>query len=285
VQLTWGSALPNGSAVTDYLIERSVDGTTWTRVDDDVSTATSYTVKGLAGGTNYSFRVAGVNAIGTGEWRLKQASTPTAAPAAPSGLTAAVAPTSGVGSGQVKLTWNAPSSNGSPITDYLIQRSVNGTTWTPINDGLSATTGFTVSDLANGTRYSIRVAAVNAVGTGSWSATVAATPAWTATAPSALTATVAPAIGVDSGQVKLTWNAPASTGGAAITDYEVQRSADGITWTSIDDGRPAATSSIVGDLANGTTYSFRVAAMNSVGTGPWSTRGGSHTGGPTERGQ
>ena len=53
VQLTWASALPNGSAVTDYVIEWSLDGNAWTRVDDGVSTATSYTVKGLTGGKSY----------------------------------------------------------------------------------------------------------------------------------------------------------------------------------------------------------------------------------------
>jgi subtilisin family serine protease len=268
-QLSWASALPNGSAVTDYLIERSVDGTTWTRVDDGVSTATTYTVRGLAAVTSYSFRVAGVNALGTGGWVVKQTSTPSAAPSPPGGLTAAVAPAAGVGSGEVRLTWTAPSSNGSAITDYVIQRSVNGVNWTTLNDGKSTTTGFTVGSLDNGTTYSFRVAAMNAIGTGAWSTTATATPATLPGIPSGLSAAVAPTTGVGSGEVRLTWTA-ASTNGAPITDYVIQRSADGTTWTSINDGQSATTGFIVGNLDNGTPYSFRVAAVNAVGTGAWS---------------
>ena len=76
-----------GSAVTDYRIESSVDGATWTAVDDGVSTATTSTVSGLTNGTIYQFRVAAVNAVGTGSWSATVAATPAGPPAAPGGLT------------------------------------------------------------------------------------------------------------------------------------------------------------------------------------------------------
>ena len=60
--------------------------------------------------------------------------TPLSQPATPDGLTAAVAPVPSLGSGQVKLTWTAPSNNGSAITDYLIERSVDGTSWTAVDE-------------------------------------------------------------------------------------------------------------------------------------------------------
>ena len=52
-------------------------------------------------------------------------------PSAPRSLTAAVAPTVGVGSGQVRLSWAAPvSTGGSPLISYLVQRSSDGgRTW------------------------------------------------------------------------------------------------------------------------------------------------------------
>jgi hypothetical protein len=186
-------------------------------------------------------------------------------------LNAAVAPASGVGSGQVQLTWAAPAdAGGLTVLDYFIESSVDGTTWTAIDDGLSATTGITVGDLTNGTTYSFRVAAANALGAGLWSDVVTATPAWTPTASSAFTAAVAPTAGVGSGHVKLTWNAPAATGGAAITDYVIQRSTNGITWTTVNDGVSTVRSYLVRGLTNGTQYRMRVAARNAVGQGPWS---------------
>jgi surface protein len=74
--------------------------------------------------------------------------------------------------GQVSLSWTAPSDNGgSAITDYLIQVSSNsGSSWTTFNDGTSTSTTATVTGLTNGTAYTFRVAAVNAVGRGSDSA-------------------------------------------------------------------------------------------------------------------
>jgi hypothetical protein len=73
---------------------------------------------------------------------------------------------------QVRLTWNAPPSNGgAAITDYLIQYSSNnGRTWRTFNDGVSTTRAVTVTGLTNGTRYVFRVAAVNVAGTGAFSA-------------------------------------------------------------------------------------------------------------------
>jgi len=81
------------------------------------------------------------------------------------------------GNTQVSLTWTAPSSNGgSAITDYIVQYSTNGLTWTTFNDGVSTSTSTTVTGLTNGTLYYFRVAAVNSVGTGPYTSSVSATP-------------------------------------------------------------------------------------------------------------
>ncbi len=62
----------------------------------------------------------------------------------------------------------------------------------------------------------------------------------------------------------VSWRAPASTGGSAITGYVV---------TVVQTGRvvqvgATARSATIGALTNGTGYSFKVAAKNSVGVGP-----------------
>ena len=52
-----------------------------------------------------------------------------------------------------------PTSNGgSAVTDYIVQRSPNGTTgWVTISDGVNTNTAYTVAGLVNGTRYYFRV--------------------------------------------------------------------------------------------------------------------------------
>jgi subtilisin family serine protease len=264
VRLRWVAPADNGAAVNDYVIERSTDGTTWTAVNDGVSTATTFTVDGLTNGTAYQFRVTARNGVGDGPASSTVQATPRWTPAGPGGLAAAVAPATGVGSGQVRLSWVAPADNGAAVTDYVIQRSINGTTWTTLTDGSSAATTLTVTGLANGTAYQFRIAAVNAVGQGAWSSPVAATPRWKPAAPSGLRGVAA------SRKVTLTWNAPSATGGSNITDYVIQRSANGKPWTTVRDGVSTTRRSVVGGLTNGTSYRFRVAAKNAVGTGPWS---------------
>ncbi|NBX75165.1 MAG: fibronectin type III domain-containing protein, partial [Proteobacteria bacterium] len=125
------------------------------------------------------------------------------------------------GNTQVALTWSAPASNGgASITDYVVQYSSDsGSTWTTFADGTSASTSATVTGLTNGTAYIFRVAATNSAGTGSESSNSASvtpvTPATTPDAPTSVSGTAG------NTQVSLTWSAPASNGGASITDYVV----------------------------------------------------------------
>lgn len=120
----------------------------------------------------------------------------------------------------------------------------------------------TVTGLTNGTAYRATVRATNAIGDGPVSdQSATATPR---TVPSAVTGlTAAPA----NGAVGLTWAAPSSTGGAAITAYRVQRSTNGTTWTTVTSSAPLTRTFNVTGLTNGTRYSFRVAAINVAGVG------------------
>jgi hypothetical protein len=79
---------------------------------------------------------------------------------------------------QVVLAWTAPADGGEAITDYVVEQSPNGTSgWAAASGGsVSASTGQTVTGLTNLTEYFYRVAAVNAIGTGAWSANVSAIP-------------------------------------------------------------------------------------------------------------
>ena len=153
------------------MIEQSTNGTVWVTVVDGVSTATSHMMSGLSNGTAYQLPGRARNVVGDGPWSVAVSATPRTVPSAPQTISAAVAPMSGVGSGEVRLTWSSPSSDGgSPVTDYVIEQSTNGTTWVAVVDGVSTATSYTVSGLSNGTAYQFRVRAQNAVGDGPSSA-------------------------------------------------------------------------------------------------------------------
>jgi len=91
----------------------------------------------------------------------------------------------------------------------------------------------------------------------------------TPTAPSVPTGLVATA---GSGRATVSWRAPASTGGSAITNYTVQVSSNrGSTWTTFVRPASTATTADVTGLTNGTRYVFRVAAINSAGSSPFTS--------------
>ena len=73
-------------------------------------------------------------------------------------------------------------------------------------------------------------------------------------------------------QVTVSWAAPTVLSQTPITDYVVQYSSNsGSTWTIFSDGVSTSVSSIVTGLSNGTSYTFRVAAVNGIGQGAYSS--------------
>jgi titin len=168
------------------------------------------------------------------------------------------------GDASVALTWNAPASNGgSAITSYRITPFIGATAQTPITTG-NANTSRTITGLTNGTAYTFKVAATNAIGTGADStASAAVTPTSVQTAPDAPTNVSGTA---GDASVALTWNAPASNGGSAITSYRITPFIGATAQTPITTGN-ANTSRTITGLTNGTAYTFKVAATNAIGTG------------------
>ena len=186
------------------------------------------------------------------------------APDAPSGLMA-----SAVGRSRIDLSWTAPAySGGTAVTGYRIEVSDDaGVTWadrvanTGSTDTVYSHTGLSAQD----TRH-YRVSAINSAGTGSASSVVNATTSLTDTAPGIPTGLSATAAGRS--RIDLSWSAPSSDGGAAVTGYKIEVAPDGQTWSDLaaDTGSTGTTYSHTG-LSAGTTRHYRVSAINSVGTG------------------
>ncbi|WP_376753776.1 RCC1 domain-containing protein [Candidatus Southlakia epibionticum] len=97
----------------------------------------------------------------------------------------------------VRLTWTAPANNGgTPITDYVIQYSADGgITWSTYSHIASTSTTVTIPFLTP-TTYTFRVAAVNAIGMGAYSATATGQIRYiTLSAPTSVDIAVTPAGG------------------------------------------------------------------------------------------
>jgi hypothetical protein len=105
---------------------------------------------------------------------------------------------------------------------------------------------------------------------GSENASISGAFTYTAVVPGAPTGLAGVA---RNGQVDLTWTAPVSSGGAEITGYFIEKSSDNGSnfTTAVADTGSSAVSRTVDSLANGTTYVFRISAINSAGTGAHST--------------
>ena len=262
VTLSWAAPASDGGApINDYNVYQgtSPGSETGAPVGGSPVTATSTTVTGLANGTTYYFNVAAVNGIGQGPASAEVSAVPVTRPDPATGLTATP------GDSQVTLSWAAPASDGgAPISDYNVYQgtSPGSETGAPVGGSPVTTTSTTVTGLANGTTYYFNVAAVNGVGQGPASAEVSATPAAMPGAPVRLAATAGNA------QVTLSWTAPTSNGGLPVTGYHLYAGTTANFSGESSVATLTGTVVTVTGLANGTTYYFKVAAVNRIGEGP-----------------
>lgn len=83
--------------------------------------------------------------------------------------------TTSVGNEQVTVNWVAPVVlPQTPITDYTLEMRVGtNIAWTAITDAVSSAQSAIVNNLINGETYRFRVAAINGIGQGAWSAITA----------------------------------------------------------------------------------------------------------------
>jgi hypothetical protein len=237
-------ASDGGDPITSYSVQPFVGATA---TGSPVTGASApITVTGLTNGTAYTFKVTATNGIGTSPASAASAAvTPATVPGAPT------IGTSTKGNTSASVAFTAPASNGgSPLTGYTVTSTPGGLTAT------GTTSPITVSGLTNGVAYTFTVHATNAKGNGPESAASNSVTPAAPTVPGAPTGVSAEPF--DS-EADVSFTAPASNGGAAITGYTVTSTPGGITATG-------TTSPItVSGLTNDTAYTFTVHATNSAG--------------------
>ena len=253
------------SAITTYDISYRTGSGNWTELQE-TAPASAATISGLTNGTTYQVRVRAANAQSSGAW----SSTVTGTPALLGVPDAPDAPSLTHGSKRFEVSWTAPSENGgSAITGYGVQyRTGTSGSWTQhTHPGTAVSTSIT--GLANGQPYQVAVRAINSNGNGPWSQATLGTPSTTPGAP------VAPNITTYGTVLDVRWSKPTDTGGADITDYDVQYRDDTVTdWTDLAHDSDAMYA-IISGLASATTYDVRVRAENINGDGPWSSESSS----------
>ncbi|MDD1770608.1 MAG: fibronectin type III domain-containing protein [Methanomassiliicoccales archaeon] len=261
ITVTWSAPSDNGGAsITSYRLYRSTTsggegGTPYATL----GSVLSYVDQGLGNGATYYYKVSAVNSVGEGQLSTETAATTKSLPGQPSSVGATG------GTRSITVQWSAPSSDGgSAVTSYKLYRGTSSGAETLLaNVGL--VTSYTDSGLANATTYFYQVSAVNAVGEGSLSTEKSATTLiQVPTAPMQLNAAAT------SGTITLTWAQPSSNGGGAVSGYKVYRgtSPGGETLLATIG---AITSYADQGLQNGLRYYYKVAAVNSAGTGATSS--------------
>ena len=174
---------------------------------------------------------------------------------------------------KVNLSWTPPD-DGLNIIDYIVQYSgASAGNFSTFGDK-DTSSSTVVTGLTNGTLYTFRVAAVDAITNGNYSSTATATPASTIPGFTTINSISSPSINT----IQLS-PYTLDNGGASITGYKVEFTKSGGSSfekifsysNSLTLTGPDGISGNFTDLPNGTTYTVRAAALNSVGNGPYSS--------------
>jgi len=298
VDVTWPAVTSDrGAVVSAYSVKfRQADGTYTAIVpacDGSLSgivavRACSVPVATLTNAP-FSLQVGDLIAVQVEAYNAKGWSGPS--PANTAGALAQTAPTAGATASrgdatsatQLEVTWAAisasPADGGSAILSYEVYwdeasgDAPTAGTWTLVatvgaaSPTLSVTAG--PGGITTGATYQFAVLGVNQHGSGPLGAILAVLAAGEPAAPTGVTAGSA-----TSTSLTFTWTAPTDTGGVPLTDYQIywNQGNPSPAGTSLiyvplaTTGSTAATYTATG-LGASRSYGFRVAAINSAGTG------------------
>jgi titin len=223
VLLNWTAAAANGSAsLSGYTVTCTPSCTI---ANQPAANATSLTVTGLLGGTNYSFSIV-ANASDSQDSLAATASARTVAYTAPGAVTGVTATATAANS--VTLSWTAPQNVGAGVVGYFVTCSPACSISNPVAAQLSSVI---ITGLTGGSSYTFTILTQDSNGQYSTAASASTTTPFGA--PGAVTGVTAtqPSMGT----VILRWKAPVNVG-AGITSYKITYIQNGKTITKVVTG-------------------------------------------------
>ena len=253
--VTFTAGYTGGSSITDYEFAVSIglNSSNFGSYSSVGGTSSPFTITGLTSGTAYTVKLRAKNTAGYGPGSAFQNGVTLAAPNAPTINSV----TSGDGRLRVIYTAYTSLTNGGSAISKIEYSTNDGGSWA---DAGTLSETFTVLGLTNGTPYSIKLRATNAIGASAASSATSGTPAAPPSVPQQVSVLGNPTAAV------VTWLAPSSTGGSVITGYTAS------AYSASTDGSVSAscvtaglTCTITG-LTNGTTYYVSVVATNAAGS-------------------
>ena len=218
-------------------------------------TSTPLIIPGLINGTNYRIKVRAVNSVGVGSETAYINIIPRTIPSSPiiTNITA--------GNEEAVIDFEISSDGGNSIRNYKYSYndSIFQEFYPPITES-----PVVLTSLTNGTTYNIKIRAVNEEGDSNDSNIVSIIPKTTPSAPSILSVTP------ENSSAIVQFRTSINTGGNTISNYKYSIN-NGLTYTpfvpEIILGTNITTTRTISGLINGTSYTIRIRATNSVGDG------------------
>lgn len=296
LRVEWATVEDHGAPITAYTLEQSGPvphadlSAPWITVYSGAEL--KFSASALLPGGSYAYRLRATNAEGTGEWSQEAAiKIGAAVPGVPPPPVVVASSAK-----SISVSWESAPAHGSPVIGHQLQlRLCKGDEkWrTVFNAPSPEQRSFVIENqrgaaaiLVPASEYELRVASVNEVGLGPYSAS--STTVTGATVPIAPAAPVlellklTPQDNEFEHSVRVSWKPPINSGGSMIVSYVVE----------MDDGAGGAFEEIgwgpttlgqaveVIDLLPGREYKARVQAVNAMGAGKFSVAGTVQTGWP-----
>ena len=154
ITVSWGTSTDAEGNLEGYIVERQVDGGSWSQIYQGTATSTTNTV---AFGTNtVAYRVKAYDAAGLESgWKTSSTVTVTnnRAPGAPGSLTV---PAVVRGGSNLAISWTAASDSDGNLSGYELERQVDGGGWTQIYKGSALAYTDTITAGWNTVAYRVR---------------------------------------------------------------------------------------------------------------------------------
>ena len=265
--VAWDPPLGNGgSAITGYKVQwKEADTPNWDSPSEAPDDASPYTIENLTNGTKYDVRVLAVNDVDDSPPSGDVEGTPSKKPDAPTDVKVTAH-----GDKWLKVTWTEPEDKGGLPTTYIVQWKSGTDDYNETNKADPATSPQEITNLENGTLYTVRVLARNDRDTsddpGDGTNVDTGRPMTKPQKPTDVTIT-----GFGDESLTVSWTAPTGiegTGGSPITGFKIQWKLNSdadwntSTYTEVDDEDGESPCTIKQGLSNGTKYDVRVLAVN-----------------------